>query len=161
MANINTGTAVRFDNGGQVLIGADTVLNIVGGTLNFTVPGVMPILYTDRSVLQDPIPGDERPCEGSLDIRYTSAFGADAIAAAVHGALVSGKISPIVSATGKLYTFDLTVKVMDGAGLATGTSYVFAKCFLDPVMSYKAGTELDTLSFNFKSASASPTIATF
>jgi len=163
MADINTGTALRFENGGEILFGTDKVLNVVEGTLRFTIPGVEPVVYRDRSVLQDPIPGNEREVEGSFDIRYTSACGADAIWAAVHGALVSTKISPIVSATGKLFTFSMTVKIFDGRGVATGTQYVFSKCYLDPIYSYQAasGTETDKLTLTFKDCEASPAITTF
>lgn len=163
MANINSGTVVRFENGGILLIGADILLNLVSGSLEWNIPGYEPVMTKDRGVIQDPIPGDERPCSGKLSIRYTGNHYTSEIGAAIMGALVSTKVKNVVSASGLLFTFPMTVKVPDFLGATVGDQYVFAKCFLENGLEYKtgSGTDTDTLDLSFMDAEASPAITRY
>lgn len=161
MANLNAGTAIRFENGGSILIGSDTLLNIVAGSLEFTISGYEPVLYRDRGVIADPIVGDERPVTGKLSLRYTSPTDTDGVLASIMGALVSTKVKN-VTATGKLFTFAMTVKIPDGLGVATGDQYVFAKCYTDGLtVKSSSGADTDTIEFSFTDAENSPALTRY
>ena len=156
MADKNSGKQVTFENGGVVLIGSDNLLNIVEGTLNYQVPGRSPIMPMDRGAILDPLPGKQRVVTGSLDVAYTSLIDTDGILPLLVGALVSDKIVGVSS--GALFTFSMTVKIPDYLGATVGDQIVFAKCFLDPLIDYKAaaGDAVDKLTFKFTDCEHSP-----
>lgn len=165
MANLNSANALRFQNGGELLIGADSVKQIVSGTLEWDVPGNEPIQVMDRGVLGEVIAGDERPVKGRLSVMLTSKFwiGTDNLLATLMGALVSGAVRNYSTTTGLVNTFSMTIKQPGGRGVATGTQFVFSNCYLPNGVSYKpaAGNEPDKLEFDFACASASPVITTY
>ncbi|HZW06978.1 MAG TPA: hypothetical protein VFF65_07625 [Phycisphaerales bacterium] len=160
MANKNAGTQIRFENGGTILIGADTLLNIVKGSLNFKVPGYEPKQTYDRGQPGAVIAGDLRCCEGSLDLSYTSPIDADGVLTALVGALSADKIAN-VTAAGLIFTFSMTVKVPDGLGVATGDQYAFTGVYLDPAFDYQAGDEVDVLKCAFKCNNGGPAITRY
>ena len=155
MANKNAGTQIRFENGGTILIGADTLLNVEKGTLNFKVPGYTPKQTYDRGQPGPVIAGDLRCCEGGFDLNYTSPIDTDGVLTALVGALVADKIAN-VTAAGLIYTFSMTVKVPDGLGVATGDQYAFTGVYLDPAFDYQAGEDTDKLKAAFKCNNSGP-----
>jgi len=161
MANLNAGTAVRFNNGGTILIGADTLLNVMEGSLEYQINGYEAGTYRDRGVLQDPIACDEQAVTGKLSLRYTSLLDADSVLASIMGALVGTKVKN-VTATGKLFTFAMTVKTPDGLGVATGDQAIFAKCYVDNLsIKTQAGTETDMIEFSFTDNELSPALTRY
>jgi hypothetical protein len=159
MANVNAGVPVRFENNGVILIGANTLLNIKEGTLEWSVPGYEPITHMDRGVLVSVLAGNERPVKGKLDVKYTSLVDTDGVLTALMGTLATNKIKNRLS-TGLLFTFGMTVKLYDTPDGITYDQLVFANCFLPDGLSYKAGsgTDHDTLSISFTDLELSPTI---
>lgn len=162
MPDINAGHPLRFENGGVVLIGTDSVLNIREGTLKFTAPGYEPIPHMDKGALVSVHAGNERPCRVELDLKYTSTVDANGVLASLTGALVSTKIRNRLS-DGQLFTFGLTIRVPDAPGATTGDQYVFEKCYCDNPLDVQcnAGADFDTLRVAITSHALSPAITRY
>lgn len=159
MANVNAGVPIRFENGGIILIGALTLLNIKEGSMKWDLMGYDAIPHLDRGVLIDVLPGNERPCTLSVAVKYTSLTDADGILPAVMGPLVSGKIKNRTAA-GKIFTFPVTVKVFNTPDGATYDQLVFNKCYLPNGLGCQAaaGQEHDTLTLDCTDFELSPDI---
>jgi hypothetical protein len=127
MANVNSGAWVRFENSGVVLIGADTLLNIVPGSLRVRERQRERIPNMDRGVLGAVTLGDQRQQEIEFQIYRVSAsntFLATMLPAAT---------------TGLETYFSLTVKVADYLGAATGQQWVWASCYAPDGFEQQAG----------------------
>jgi hypothetical protein len=170
MPDINAGLPVRFESGGTIQIGSDPILNVVSGTLTWKVRGYQPIPHRDRGKLQGVLAGDEQGCSLGLDVMYTA--GANGMVGTgtppggflskLFGALTSGKINNRTS-TGELFTFNVTIRIPDGMGVATGDQYVFEKCYLPDGADFAAvpGADFDKLTISLESHSLTPTMSRY
>jgi hypothetical protein len=164
MANVNSQTPVRFEAGGKVLFGTDELKNIVEGSLSFEIGGLEAVGNMDRGALTDVVAGNERPTKVTLKCKVGNPIASSGagLLPQVLGALVTNKIKP-VNADGTLFTFSMTVKVPDGLGVATGTQYVFAKCYVDnpAKISVAAGAAFDEIELQMTDWEASPAITRY
>ncbi len=151
MANINANHRV-FEEGGTLTIGADTVLNVIGGTLKWT-PGLWEAKeLTDRGALKDSRLGSERPTKVEFSVRFTSMVTA--------GELY--KLLTTKGTSGVAKQFSIVAKFKDHIDATTGEQITFAKCVLEADgLSVSAGTDFDTLSCKFSDLEANPATVAF
>lgn len=154
MANINAGP-VRFSNGGTILIGSDTVLNIDEGTLEFE-PGLWEAIpYRNSGVLKQPVRSEERATKLRFDVKW-------------GGLISAGELWTLITtagASGLVKTFSVVVKWLDNAQASTGKSFTFANCYFpsDSKPRIRAGGDgaLDIMAFEFEDYEVEPADATF
>lgn len=142
---LNAGAWQRFENGGEVYIGADSggltlVDNVVPGSLRFrrvpreNIPNMQRGQYTGTVT-----PGDQRPQELEFQVWR---------AAACEGA--SGLIETMLPAysSGLVVTFYARIKIPNYDGASAGRQYTYAKCLLNDGPEYQAsgsGADVDKI----------------
>lgn len=155
MADINAGQPLRFENGGALKIGTDTVLLVESGTLSFTPGLVETHAVMDRGVFTgDVLDGDERPStiEFSGKVSATT-FDSSELVAALRG----------VSSGGARTLYNVIVDLPDSRG-AGGRRITFADCYMETGYQYQAagpGATPDSLRFQIRSLSTEPTYADY
>lgn len=134
MANTNT-TVKRWNSGGLLKFGSDTVLNTQEGSLEFTPPRRAAIPFSDRGVQQTPLDGDEQLGEWKVSLKCG------------HGDATSlmATYNANPSATANATTFTVVIDVLDYRGATTGKRMTLTNCFLTKAISWKEGTQWDTL----------------
>ena len=146
MATINATANARFEAGGLFTITpqggtALDVLNIAPGTLSVMPPVIAsPIEWTDRSALQDPGEGEDKP--GSLEV--TMRCGKYATTE-LFTALNTRKASP----DGSVRKHNIVIKIPSARGGTTGQSLTTTSAYLKDPPSIKAGTDFDTVTLKF------------
>ena len=141
MATVNQ-TPRRFEQGGVLTIGADTIAMIMPGTIT-----VMPALeekieFHDRDVPQVPLIGKRGYGEINLQLR-----GGKYAASEMYTALQAAA-SPASNVT-KVFTFEL--QIPEHAAATTGEKFSCAQAFLaSDGLKWNAGTEADTLDIKLR-----------
>lgn len=143
MANRNSGNWQRFENAGLLQLGsggADTILNLVPGSLRIREFQRERIINMDRGVIGNVTVGDQRAQEIEFALYRTSVT--DALIALLCPAATNGIDTPVV----------LIVKVPDYLGASTGSIRTFDKCFMvdgpEQQMS-DSGQSVDQITFRF------------
>lgn len=141
MAVLNA-TVRRFESGGVLLIGADTVSNTMAGTLKIMPPRRQPLEYKDRGVCQVPLEGDAEYGECEIQVK-----GGKYNATELFEALLA-QASP---ASNLVKTYDITVKIPEHAASAAGEQFAMTNCFVAADSpSYAAGADFDTVTLKFR-----------
>lgn len=155
MANVNAGQPIRFEAGGTLTIGADTLLKIVAGTLRYTEPGRQGISIRDRGALSGVVlSGDQEAVTGEIDVLCTvgSLSGASELRSVLKPADTSGAKTLL----------SVVVKIPDGQSVATGTSITFAKLWVQNLEYTAGGTgEVDRLKVRFQDEEMAPAYGTY
>ena len=148
MADLNTGVR-RLESGSQILIGTDVVKNIEPGSIRWNTPIRQRLEYTDRSVQQVPLEGDEQNCEISISLKAGSQ-------------VTNGIINTLIAAssTNLARTFAFSVRIPNSQGAAAGESFVWAAVWLAEPPQFQAGAAFDTITLNLKSVTG-PTVASY
>jgi hypothetical protein len=146
MATINATASARFEAGGLFTITpqggtALDVLNVAPGTVSFTPPFIAsPIEYTDRSALQDPIEGEDKPGMLEVTLRCGKLAGTE-----LFTALNARKTSP----DGLVRKHTVVIKIPGARGGITGQSVTINSAYLKEAPQYKSGTDFDTVVLKF------------
>lgn len=162
MADINTGTPVNFDVGGNV------VIYNTAGTTDYSVlrlePGTLrqkPGLYDHLNIMDK---GDLTDLVLALDEKpSTLSFGVRASANGLSGAadLIALLVPAVVA--GLRPTFQVDFEIPDAPRSATGVKFTYAECWLPEGWEYQArsGLSVDLLTVNLESSTSDPAIATY
>ncbi len=129
MANVNSGLIKRFENGAIVLVGADTLLNIVPGSVVIRHRQRERVPNRDRGVLTDITVGDQRPQEIEFQLWVTP--DTDTLMATMNPAATAGAET----------FFQLTISEPSYLGAATGDRWVFNRCYMPDGFDKQAGGE--------------------
>jgi hypothetical protein len=146
MATINATANARFEAGGLFTITpqggtALDVLNIAPGTLSAVPPFIAsPIEWTDRSALQDPVEGEDKP--GSIEITMRCSKYAST---ELFTALNTRKATP----DGSVRKHNIVIKIPGSRGAITGQSLTTTSAYLKEAPSIKGGTDFDTVTLKF------------
>lgn len=142
MANLNNARAVRFEQGGVLTVGSDTIAQIVSGTLRFTKPRRVRRAEMDRGDFSDQVvEGDEQLGELSFDLKVTAvSHDTSEVVAALESSASSGNVTLV----------NLKATVADYKGATTGKDHTFTGCFIPDVadLEYQAagpGADPDTI----------------
>lgn len=142
MADINA-LPSRFENGGKILIGSDTVLHVIEGSLQFTPRKPRVIQFKDRGTPQRPREGDIEPGSLRMRVRHTAEHGAAEIMAL---GVATGNNGTDLGQT-KEYT--LSVRFHDYLGSTSYDQFAWAKVYFAEPPAFQAGTEFDELELSF------------
>jgi hypothetical protein len=139
MAILNTGRVVRHANGGSIFIGADTVANIVAGTLEYTRPRPETWVHKDQGALAGVYQGDAQPGRWKFTVKKTNAAaGLIALLTAVHGTGSSGEPTK----------FTMKVRTPNFGGATSGNETTLTDCYVTGVTDKAAGgADSDDLEF--------------
>ena len=162
MADVNTGNKRTFSNGGEVIIGALTVINVVTAEVAFKYgfEEEMP-QYEKNQLAGAPLPGKERMTEFTLNVHAASGVSFAALKAAVLGAKAADdRYKRINTTNGTVFTFSLTIKEPDYLGATTGDQYVYEDCYVNGQPEWKggggSGEEFSRFSMDIRSCHAAP-----
>lgn len=155
MANTNTGSPVRWENGGilRVVIDPDgtpadnELLLVEAGTINFQ-PGLTEgIVIMDRGQLTGVKSGDERPSTVSFTLK---------IGKTTFDTLLD-LMTPTDSGGDKVL-FDIEIEFTDGTGGTVDEGVRFQDCWMPDGYQYQTGSggAVDTVSFTLNSLSHEP-----
>lgn len=156
MADTNTGTAIRWDNGGvlRVINGMteSEFLLVREGTLTFQEGLREGIIISDRSQLVSVKSGNERPSTISFDLQLGNTTLQTVLSTLLHPADVAGQKT--------LFTIEIEYSVASGTNTTHGVR--FAECWLPDGVSFSAGGagDTDTVSFTLNSLSTTATMYT-
>lgn len=158
MPDINAGQPIRFEDGGKITIreqggGTDyTVLNVLEGTLTFTMPVRASLPRdVDRGVIQpNRRRGNQQSGSLAFDVKWTGATSANELLTLL---LAEGSL-----ATGYLPAYEIEVEIYKGPnGAGAGTTLLFENCSRDEAPTVSAGAEYDTLQARFDCTKFTPT----
>lgn len=165
MANLNTGSPIRFPNGGVILIGADTLINLAENAGELSVrPGMREgRLHFDRGTMTHINAGNERPTEWRLRVKVVASTMADASASLLSkfvGAYATNKIVNL-DGSGGLFKFNMTIKIPDNLQATTGQQIALANCWVNEPPEYVPGEEYDVLALAGLALESSPTFTRY
>jgi hypothetical protein len=148
MADLNTGVR-RLESGSSVLIGTDVVKNIQPGSISWNTPIRQRLEFTDRSVQQVPLEGDDQLCDISISLK-----------AGIQ--VTNGIINTLIAAstTNTARTFAFAVRIPNLQGATVGESFTWAAVWLAEPPQFQAGADFDTITINLKSVTG-PTVAAY
>lgn len=142
MATLNNARMVRFENGGILMIGSDTVVQIVAGTLRFTKPRRVRRATMDRGEYRDEVvEGDEQLGEVEFEGKVTAVtHDANELVAKLESSVTAGNVTLI----------NLSAIVADYDAATTGRRHNFTGAFIRDVADLEfrsagPGAEPDTL----------------
>lgn len=152
MADTNTGTAIRWENGGvlRVINGAteSEILLVEAGTISWQSGLREGIVITDRSDLVSVKSGDERPSTISFDAKVGNTTFSTVLGSLLKPADAAGQKT--------LVTIEIEYSVASGTNTSLGVR--FADCWLPDGETYNAGGpgSVDTVSFTANSLKTQP-----
>lgn len=142
MATLNAGTGLMsFPCGGQILIGSDTVVHIVEGSVRFTPTFHSRIPLSDQGVSTTPGKGILQPGSLAFNVKI-----GDLKDSSVFATLIADN-SP---ATAYVKTFSIVIKRFAAPGLTTGESITCSDAYLSAAPEFSGGDgtgSWDTMSF--------------
>jgi len=143
MATLNASSGLMtFPAGGQILIGSDTVINIVDGSVRWKPGFRARIRHYDQGVPLAPIEGIKD--YGSIDFAIKCG---DLLDSSAYATLMA-QPSPV---TGVAKTFSVVIKRFAAPGLTAGESITFSDAFLAVAPEFSGGdgtNGLDTMTFS-------------
>lgn len=164
MADVNAGKPITLEIGSKVWFSTDgatwsEIRNVVGGTITPSIPGYEPKRHMEYGNLTYVMAGNERPCKLDVDICHTPIVEADGMLAKLMGALTTNAVKNVAS-DGQVYLFYMRVWIPDFRDAATGTLYVWSKCFLPDGFKIEPakGVDFDVIKMPLESYTLSPAV---
>jgi hypothetical protein len=132
MANFNTGLVASFNNGGSFLVGSDTLINYVAGSLEIDNPGPEHVLHMDRGAIMDAYYLGDRPAR--ITVKMVAAD------LSTTASSLMDKLMPAAT-TGKPTYFATTFKRpwFRGATAPNGDQATFPNCYCESAPKFKDG----------------------
>lgn len=141
MATVNQ-TPRRFEQGGVLKIGGDTIAMTMPGTITITPALEEKIEFHDRDVPQVPLIGKRGYGEITIQLRGGKYAGTELFTA------LQAAASPASNVT-KVFTFEL--QIPEHAAATTGEKFSCTQAFLaGDGLKYNAGTEFDTVDIKLR-----------